>query len=120
MNKQHRMTSLPDILTMQEVSRHAIHVGEVLGVTKEVLKKMTLWQVTVYRYAKEKFSRTYVEQMQEYTRFQLHVVQALIGRSDSNLSRLQNEITLVGAILHSFPLSSLLVYKFPHGRGFNG
>ena len=113
------MTSLVDILTMQEVSRHAIHVGEVLGVTEKVLEKMTLWQVAVYHYAEKKLSRSYVEQMKEYTRFQLHVVQALIGRSDSNLSRLQNEITLVGSILHSFPLSLLLGYKFPHGRGIN-
>jgi hypothetical protein len=88
---------------MQEVSRHAIHVGEVLGVTEDVLQTMLRQQCGVYNTLSKTLTRTHREQMQEYSRFQIHVLQALKGRSDSNVARLQNEITLVGNLLNVFP-----------------
>lgn len=106
--KQVRLQSVPDIEAMQEVSRHAIHVGEVLAVTENVLQTILRWQGLVYKPLTEKkepkISRTYREQMQEYSRFQLGVLRALKGRSDSNIARLHNEINLVSNVLHLYPI----------------
>lgn len=80
---------------MHEISRHAIHVSEVLSVTIETIEGIQRQQKAIYGSSSSDLAMTYREQAQEYTNFQLQVVKSLKLRSISNHDRLKNEITLV-------------------------
>jgi hypothetical protein len=82
---------------MHDISRHAIHVSEVLGVTIQTMEGIKRQQKAVYASlpAAALLGKTYEEQAQEYLAFQLQALQSLKLRSVSNHERLKNEITLV-------------------------
>ena len=79
---------------MHEVSRHAVHVSEILAVTIDTLEVLRRQQKAIYE-SIPSLRRTYREQAYEYTSFQQHMLKCLIRRSESNYERLKSEITLV-------------------------
>lgn len=89
---------------MHEISRHAIHVSEVLSVAIETVEKIQQQQRAIYGNLPSDLERTYREQMQEYMSFQLHMLKSLKLRSCSNHERLKAEIALVIKSLDSFIL----------------
>jgi hypothetical protein len=80
---------------MHEISRHAIHVSEVLLVTIETMEGIQRQQKAIYGSLSSDLEKSYEEQAQEYMSFQLQMVKSLKLRSISNHERLKNEITLV-------------------------
>lgn len=90
------MFPIPDFGTLHEISRHAIHVSEILSVTIETLRRLQSQQKVVYKHLPKGFLvRTYKEQAQEYLGFQLQLIESLKARSVANHDRLKNEIELV-------------------------
>jgi len=85
----------PDFEEMQDISRHAIHVSEVLLVTVGTTKEIQRQQKAIYESLPSGLGKTYKEQAQEYISFQLQMVKSLNLRSISNHERLKSEITLV-------------------------
>ena len=80
---------------MHEISRHAIHVSEVLSVTIETLQKMEEQQKAIYNDLSPPLKKTDREQAQQYMSFQIQMVKSLSLRSNSNLERLKGEVALV-------------------------
>jgi hypothetical protein len=105
---------------MHEISRHAIHISEVLSVTIETLEGIQRQQKAMYESLPSSLTKTSREQMQEYMSFQLQMMKSLKLRSISNHERLKNEITLVIKPITGFPLSSAYVpaieeaYRYRH------
>jgi hypothetical protein len=91
---------------MHEISRHAIHVAEVLSVTIETTQGIQRQQKAVHGSLSPDLVPSYREQAQEYMSIQLQIFKSLKLRSDSNHERLKNEITLVINSLTSFLLST--------------
>jgi hypothetical protein len=80
---------------MHDISRHSIHVAEVLSVTIETTQGIQRQQKAVHGTLSSDLTTSYQEQAQEYMSFQLQMLKSLKLRSDSNHERLKNEITLV-------------------------
>jgi len=80
---------------MHEISRHAIHVSEVLSVTIETLQKMEEQQKAIHEDLSPPLKKTDREQAQQYMSFQIQMVKSLNLRSNSNLERLKGEVALV-------------------------
>src|SRR6266480_5132281 len=93
--EQNRVTARPDFAYMHNLSRHAIHVSEVLSVIIETIESIQKEQKEMYESLETDLGKTYCRKAREYTRFQLQMVKSLKMRSDSNYQRLKNEITLV-------------------------
>ncbi|KAI4258646.1 MAG: hypothetical protein L6R42_004978 [Xanthoria sp. 1 TBL-2021] len=75
------------------MARHMIHVSETLAVALHSLQGLKQQQ--------EEFSGQYLQSMKSMSNnsksnfnFQLHLLQSLLARSESNKARLQNEINL--------------------------
>jgi hypothetical protein len=81
--------------TSHEMSRHAIHVAEVLDATIGTVKEMQQRQTAIHRILVSTLGETYKEQAQDYVQFQISLLKNLKLRSDSNQARLKNEIDLV-------------------------
>ncbi|ERF75849.1 hypothetical protein EPUS_01215 [Endocarpon pusillum Z07020] len=86
----------PDFPALHDLARHAIHSSETLGIAVETVSEMIRhhkWPLS------DKATSTPLElsrfqQTRQLFQFQLQTLKSLKARSDSNLSRLQNEITL--------------------------
>ena len=76
------------------MARHAIHVSEVLDVTIQTMEGLQRHQAAIHESLFPKL-KNYTEYAKDYTSFQLQSLKSLKLRSDSNLERLKNEITLV-------------------------
>lgn len=85
---------IPDFEEMHEISRHAVHISEVLSVTIETIENIQRQQKAIYEVLSSDLGRTYREQMQEYTSFQLQILKNLKQRSSSNYERLKSEMVL--------------------------
>jgi hypothetical protein len=83
---------------MHEITRHSIHVSEVLTVTIATLEKLTHVQRYIYDSLPDVLSKSYREQALEYVNFQLQMARSLRERSISNHERLKSEITVVRII----------------------
>lgn len=92
--EKNRGKTTPDFSNMHEISRHAIHVSEVLSVTIETLQKMEEQQKAIYEDLSPPLKKTDREQAQQYMSFQLQMVKSLSLRSNSNLERLKGEVAL--------------------------
>jgi len=81
---------------MHEISRHTIHISEVLLVTILNFEKLREVQLHVHNeiMQAEALSREYREQAQEYLSFQIQMLKSLRERSISNHARLSSEITV--------------------------
>jgi hypothetical protein len=86
---------------MHEISRHAIHISEILSVTIETMESILRQQKSIYENVPD-LGKTSREQAQEYTNFQLQMIKALKHRSCSNYERLKIETTLVMKLLSGF------------------
>lgn len=80
---------------MHEMARHAIHVSEVLAVTIETMKGLQQHQNSIHQSLSDPLDKSYQEWTKYHTSFQSQMLKSLKLRSDSNLERLKNEITLV-------------------------
>src|SRR5437762_7958436 len=80
---------------MHEISRHAIHISEVISVSVETLEKIGQLQKAVYQDPSSDLDKAYQEQAQEYMSFQLQILKSLKSRSTANHERLKSEITVV-------------------------
>ena len=80
---------------MHEISRHAIHVSEVLSVSIDTLQKIEQLQKAVYERFSLDLEESYQEEAQEYMSFQLQILKSLKWRSTANHERLKSEITVV-------------------------
>jgi hypothetical protein len=78
---------------MHEISRHSIHVSEVLLVTIQNFEMLREQQT--YMHDQSDFAKEYREQAHEYLNFQIQMLRSLRERSISNHSRLTSEITVV-------------------------
>lgn len=83
-----------DYSLLHEMARHMVHVSETLAVALHSLQGLKQQQ--------EEFSGQYLQSMKSMSNnsksnfnFQLHLLQSLLARSESNKARLQNEINLV-------------------------
>ena len=76
------------------MARHAIHVSEVLDVAIQTMGGLQQHQKAIHQ-SLFPDRKNYTEYAKEYTSFQLQTLKSLKSRSDSNLERLKNEITLV-------------------------
>lgn len=89
-----RGKTTPDFSNMHEISRHAIHVSEVLSVTIETLQKMEEQQKAIHKDLSPLLKKTDRKQAQQYMSFQVQMVKSLSLRSNSNLERLKGEVAL--------------------------
>ncbi len=82
---------------MHEISRHAIHISEVLSVTVDTLSSLFAQERRLYERLPltAGLGETYREQAEEHLAFQTQMVKGLKSRSDSNYERLKSEITVV-------------------------
>ncbi|OKL61209.1 hypothetical protein UA08_03621 [Talaromyces atroroseus] len=87
-----RPESQPDFEAMHEISRHSIHVSEVLLVTIQNFEMLREQQT--YMHNQCGFAKEYREQAHEYLNFQIQMLRSLRERSISNHSRLTSEITV--------------------------
>lgn len=78
------------------MSRHAIHLSEVLGAASDTLKEMQRCRIAVHGRLNNGLSETYKEQTEDYAQFQLSLLSSLKLRSESTQERLHNERNLVG------------------------
>ena len=78
-----------------EMSRHAIHVAEVLEATIDTVRELQHRQTTVHEILWNGLDETYTEQARHYVQFQISLLKNLKLRSNSNQARLKNEIDLV-------------------------
>ncbi|GAB1310594.1 hypothetical protein MFIFM68171_00804 [Madurella fahalii] len=79
---------------MHEMSRHAIHLSEVLEAASDTLKEMQRCRAAIHERLREDLGETYKEQAKDYAQFQLSLLSCLKLRSDSNQERLHNERNL--------------------------
>ncbi|KAH0536329.1 hypothetical protein FGG08_006783 [Glutinoglossum americanum] len=97
------LSSEPNFEEMYEISRHTIHVSEVLSATIEAMEGIQRQQKAIYRSLPE-LVKTYQEQAQEYMSFQLLLLKNLKLRCSSNRERLKDEIALViKSLMFSLP-----------------
>jgi hypothetical protein len=89
---------------MHEITRHTIHVAEVIAVTIQTFEKFRVQQEHIYASLADVLGKGYREQAKEYLSFQLQMIRSLRERSISNHERLKSEIIVVGD--HSVPLLS--------------
>ncbi|GFF43702.1 hypothetical protein IFM58399_07037 [Aspergillus lentulus] len=78
---------------MNDLSRHGVHVTEVLEATIGTFLKIQEQQRRVYDCLPAEISKTYQEQAQEYVSFQLLMIQNLLLRSKASYERLKTETT---------------------------
>ncbi|KAL2154651.1 hypothetical protein VTH82DRAFT_3327 [Thermothelomyces myriococcoides] len=90
-----RLDTGPIFGPTHELSRHTLHLSEVLEATLETLTTMQACQAAVRGKLKEDLGETYREQAQSYVQFQISLMKSLKLRSDSNHRRLENEIDLI-------------------------
>jgi hypothetical protein len=84
---------------MNELSRHGVHVTEVLEAMIGTFLKIQEQQRRVYACLPAEHNKTYQEQAQEYVSFQLLMIQNLLLRSKSLYERLKTETTVVRSFL---------------------
>jgi len=96
---------------MHEMSRHTIHVSEILSVTIETMEEMQRHQMAIRGSLPADLGKTYQEQAKEYMSFQLQLLKSLKLRSDSNQERLKNEVNLVIKCFLDLQLMSLPVIE---------
>ncbi|KAH0565181.1 hypothetical protein GP486_001427 [Trichoglossum hirsutum] len=89
-----RQAAVPHFLEMHEISRHGTHISEIISVTIETMENLLRQQKAIYEKL-DVLEKSYREQAQEYTRFQLQMIKSLGHRSCSNNERLKSETTLV-------------------------
>ncbi|OCL13491.1 hypothetical protein AOQ84DRAFT_283021, partial [Glonium stellatum] len=94
-----RGETTPDFSKMHEISRHAVHVSEVLSVTVETLQRMEEQQKIIHNDLSPPLDKTDREQAQQYMSFQIQMVKSLSLRSNSNLERLKSEVALAYNII---------------------
>ncbi|KAH8696053.1 hypothetical protein BGW36DRAFT_380134 [Talaromyces proteolyticus] len=92
--EKRRPTAGPDFEAMHEISRHSIHVSEVLHVTIQTFEKLLEQQKKVHARLPIPLAAEYCEQVNEYLDFQIQMLKSLKERSISNYSRLKSEITV--------------------------
>ncbi|EED21923.1 conserved hypothetical protein [Talaromyces stipitatus ATCC 10500] len=98
--EKQRPTASPDFESMHEISRHTIHISEVLLVT--ILNFESLREQQRYMHSesikshegKLLLGKEYREGALEYLNFQIQMLKSLRERSISNHSRLSSEITV--------------------------
>ncbi|KAH0547677.1 hypothetical protein FGG08_000166 [Glutinoglossum americanum] len=91
-----RQAAKPNFIEMYEISRHAVHISEVIAATIETMENILRQQKAVYGCLPAPgLGKTYRERAQEYTSFQLQMMKGLKLRSSSNYERLKSETTLV-------------------------
>lgn len=98
---------------MNELSRHGVHVTEVLEATVGTILKLQERQRIVYACLPAEVTRTYEDQAKEYVNFQLLMIQNLLLRSRSLYERLQTESTVVRLL--RFPITPT-VHEFTRSR----
>jgi hypothetical protein len=86
---------------MNDLSRHGVHVTEVLEATIGTFLKVQEQQRRVYDCLTAEINKTYQEQAQEYVSFQLLMIQNLLLRSKSSYERLKTETTVVRLLMIS-------------------
>ncbi|GFG18681.1 hypothetical protein IFM5058_09251 [Aspergillus udagawae] len=79
---------------MNELSRHGVHVTEVLEAMVGTFLKIQEQQRRVYVCLPAEINKTYQEQAQEYVSFQLLMIQNLLLRSKALYERLKTETTV--------------------------
>ncbi|GFF32814.1 hypothetical protein IFM46972_03686 [Aspergillus udagawae] len=79
---------------MNELSRHGVHVSEVLEAMVGTFLKIQEQQRRVYVCLPAEINKTYQEQAQEYVSFQLLMIQNLLLRSKALYERLKTESTV--------------------------
>src|SRR5215469_9121664 len=72
--EQNRLTTRPDFTNMHNLSRHAIHVSEVLSVTIDTIENILREQKAIHESLETDLGKSYCRQAQDYTRFQLQMV----------------------------------------------
>lgn len=94
---------------MHEITRHAIHVSEVLQVSIETVAAIRKYQQAIHgrRLGGSLIDQTCRQQADEYLGFQLQVLKSLKLRSESTDRRLVNEVGFV-----SHPLPALHIQCF--------
>jgi hypothetical protein len=80
---------------MHEISRHSIHVAEILDATIGNMSELQRYQTDIHKHLPTELDKSYREQAKEYMRFQISLLKSLRLRSESNQKRLNNEVNLV-------------------------
>jgi hypothetical protein len=86
---------------MHDVSRHAIHVSEVLQATVESMIQMQQYRKDIYETLPIDLGTEYKKQATSHMDFQIQLVRSLKLRADSSDKRLEHE---VGLVLTALPL----------------
>lgn len=92
-------TGHPQFEQMHEMSRHAIHVSEVLAASIQTFESLERRQSEFYAENGFELTKTLKSQRREYMAFQKQQLQSLLLRSRSNHERLKNEITVAYNLL---------------------
>ncbi|QKX59133.1 uncharacterized protein TRUGW13939_06264 [Talaromyces rugulosus] len=92
--EKRRPTAGPDFEAMHEISRHSIHVSEVLAVSIQTFGKILEQQRKIHEKLPVSLSVDAREQAHEDVDFQIQMMKSLKERSVSNYSRLTSEITV--------------------------
>ncbi|KAK3694517.1 hypothetical protein B0T22DRAFT_452698 [Podospora appendiculata] len=79
---------------IHDISRHAIHISEVLEAAVETLTEIRRFQEEIHADLFEDLGKTYKQRAREYAQFQLSLVKNMKLRSDSSMERLKNEVNL--------------------------
>lgn len=85
----------PNFDKMHEVSRHTIHLSEVLSVALDTFEGIQEQFQEIHERLPATLSRTATGKMQNYMKFQFRAISGLRSRSESLRGRLQSEISLV-------------------------
>ncbi|EEA26029.1 conserved hypothetical protein [Talaromyces marneffei ATCC 18224] len=98
--EKRRPTAGPDFESMHEISRHTIHISEVLLVTIQNFEALREQQEYMHNESlklsegKLVLGKEYRERAHEYLNFQIQMLKSLRERSISNHSRLSSEIVV--------------------------
>ncbi|GAM35690.1 hypothetical protein TCE0_017f04210 [Talaromyces pinophilus] len=98
--EKRRPTAGPDFESMHEISRHTIHISEVLLVTIQNFESLREQQRYIHNESlqsdkgKMLLGKEYRERALEYLNFQIQMLKSLRERSISNHSRLSSEIVV--------------------------
>lgn len=86
-----------DFSLLHEISRHSLHVKEVIAVTSETVEDLRKQRQAILQVAleKQKKSPPAWEKVNSYLKFQTQILRNYQLRQQSNHERLQAEITLV-------------------------
>lgn len=82
------------------MARHSIQLSEVLEVSVQSLEALYKYQSEMHNACQSELTLNYRTQAAELVGFHIQVVRNLKLRSDANIQRLQNEITLVSTGTH--------------------